>query len=120
MRQSNNHIPNTLVIDHKEGIHREYIEEPKGGKWNLEGGKVYLMAKVYKETGTELIAVEPDDVIHVLPEKLYRAIHWKREAKPLFSNQPSLLDKINTGLTIFLVIALLLFIFIIFSSLTGG
>ena len=118
--------PNTLVVDHRLGLGLEYIKEPPGHRWRYGKNLVYCVARLYedhKENGspptTKLIAVEPPAVIETLPEKLYRATHWKREAKPLFGVAPTWLDKFNMGLTVALILGLMFFIFLIFDSSVG-
>lgn len=106
-------IPNTLVIDLVEGFDVEYVKKPKGMQWSYGKQQVYLMLR---HNGT-MKPIELPKKIGVFPEKLYRALFWERETDILFTLRNTLLEKLNTLLTVGLIGILLFFIYLIFSSL---
>lgn len=108
---------NALVLDLKEGWGLEYIENPVGDIYWYKGKPVSLVYRSYSDDGTEnLVKVERPTKIDVLPEKLYRALHWM-ECKVLFTVKPSLLEKLQTWATIALLGLLMLFLIIILGSM---
>jgi len=108
---------NALVIDLLKGWGLEYIEaEPVGGFSYYKGQPVHLMVRTYKDGEAVLNPYVRPDKMECLPEKLYRALHWD-ECKLLFSVKSTLLEKLQVGATIALVVILLFFAFLILSSM---
>lgn len=104
---------NTLVLDPAEGFDLEHIENPQGHLWHYGKNLVYLMKRIDKI----LSPVDLPPKMGEPPEKLYRALHWKKEAVILFTLQNPLLEKLKTIGIYVLIAVLLFFIFLIFSSL---
>jgi len=110
------------VFDAVEGITDEW-GEPVGRPWLLKGKTVYLA----KHKGDELVPYDPLQEWREAkrmgkahsPEALYDAITWP-EIKGVYRLGSSLLEKLNTGLLVVLIGILCFFIFLIYSSATGG
>lgn len=109
---------NALVLDSKEGLGLEYVDEPLGRQWRFGRQSVYLMKRVNGTNGERtLVAVEPPPKMGVMPEMLFRALFWEREADILFTLRSTLLEKLKLIGMYILIAVMLLFIFMIFSSL---
>lgn len=110
----------TVLIMDEAGI-RLGKHKPVGTVWRFRGENVY----VARIDGDQLVEFNP--LAHTTngnrpkytPEDLFDAIHW-HEVKVIYHIAPSVLNKLNTGLIIALVGILLFFIFLLFSSITGG
>lgn len=95
--------------------------QPVGKPWGFRGKDVYV-AKIHGDT-----LVEFNPLAHTTngnrpkytPEDLFDAINW-RQVKVIYRIESSMLSKLNTGLMIALVGILCFFIFLLFSSITGG
>jgi len=114
-------IPNTMVLDLKKGFGLEYVQDPKGRLWRYGKSRVYLMKRSYGTNGDNgtLVPYELPLKMGEPPEKLYRALHWDKEAEILFTLRNLLLEKLKV-IGIYLLIGIeLLFLFLIFSSLLG-
>jgi len=110
--------PNTLVIDLIKGWGLEYIEKPEGGTFWYKNHPYYLMYRSYSTdpAGTLEGITRPND-IDTLPEKLYRALHWKECCKVLFMIKPSLLERLTAWAMIALVALLIVFMIILLGSM---
>lgn len=116
-----------LVIDAKKGIKIEK-KKPVGRPWLLDGKLVYV-AKHDDKNGGELVPYDPlqewrssdrmKKAKAQTPEGLFDAINWP-EVKSVYRQKPNLLEKLNPLLMIGLVGILCFFIFLIYSSATGG
>jgi hypothetical protein len=104
---------NTLVLDPVKGFARENVEKPEGRQWRYGRQLVYLMQRC---NGT-MTPVELPQKIGETPEKLYRALFWEKEAEILFTLRNTMLEKLKLIGMYVLIGILLLFIFLIFSSL---
>lgn len=110
---ADNQKPNTLVLDPEKGFALEYVQDPKGHLWRYGRNLVYLVRRV----GETLSPIDLPQKMGEPPEKLYRALHWKKEAAILFTLQNPLLEKLKTIGIYVLIAVLLFFIFLIFSSI---
>ena len=111
---------NTMILDPVEGRSLEDIDD-SGDKKNTLGRKfrygrdlVYLLKK---DGQGKLTPVELPPKMEETPEKLYRALFWEKEATILFSLQNTLLEKLKLVGMYVLIGVMLLFMFLIFSSL---
>ena len=112
---------NTMVLDPKEGFALEYVYVKESSKERETLGRMWRYGKnlvhlVVKNNGT-MTPVEPPPKMGETPEKLYRALMWEREAEILFMLRNTLLEKLKLIGMYALIGILLLFIFLIFSSL---
>jgi hypothetical protein len=105
---------NTLVLDPEEGFAFEHVDNPPGRQWHYGKSLVHLVKK--HKDGT-LEAVELPAKMGEPPEKLYRALFWDKEAEILFTLHSPLLEKLKLIGMYLLVGILLLFIFLVFTSL---
>lgn len=113
MRRENRRDPNTLVVDmQKGGWGLEYIEKPEGNIRKYGDRSVYFMAR--DKNGELKPRIRPDE-IDTPPEKLYRALNWP-EVQLLFKLDTSLMDKLQTGATVALVVVMIVFVFIVLSE----
>jgi len=104
---------NTLVLDPVKGFALEYVDKPEGRQWHYGRQLVYLMQRC---NGT-MTSVELPPKMGETPEKLYRALFWEKEAEILFTLRNTMLEKLKVLGMYALIGILLLFIFLIFSSL---
>lgn len=111
-KKTNQEQPNTLVLDPEEGFGLEHVDKPKGRQWQYGKNTVYLMKRV---NGT-LEPVELPLKMGEPPEKLYRALFWDREVAVLFTLISPLLEKFKVIGMYVLIGILLLFIFLVISS----
>ncbi|MBA7636889.1 hypothetical protein ES703_44517 [subsurface metagenome] len=101
--------------------------EPVGKPWMLNGNYVYC-AKPKGEGQKELIPFDPlakwraerksREMVNT-PEDLYDSIEWP-EVAAVYKLGGNLMQKINLGLMVMLVGILLFFVYVVFSSMTGG
>ena len=113
-----------LVFD--AGIYQErrlkLAEIPDGcNQWLYHDHWVYLLEV---QAGVSRPAtVEPMEKVkkpgYITPSKLHRAIQWI-EAIQLFKIEPGILEKLNFGLMIGLIVVLIVFLYLVYSSITGG
>lgn len=111
-----------LIFDAEKGLTVKW-REPVGKPWLLKGKAVYLA----KREGEELVPYDPLQEWRGAkrisqansPEALYDAITWP-EVKGVYRLGSSLLEKLNTGLLVVLIGILCFFIFLVYSSATGG
>ena len=104
-------------------VQRELVGKP----WLLNGNYVYC-AKPKDGNQKELIPFDPlakwraerekRQTVHT-PEDLYDAIEW-REVAAVYKLGGNLMQKLNLGLMVALVGILCFFVYVIFSSITGG
>ena len=97
---------------------KEIRSDPVGKTWNYKGQLVYLAKRNDKN---ELVPWNPlaEKLVADSPEDLYDAIDWKL-ARRVYRISSDFLKKLNTGLMVGLVLILCFFMFLIFSSITGG
>lgn len=94
---------------------------PDSRPWNADGKLIHSLEKVTNETNLETkyrpVAIEIfDEKLNITPDDLHDALKWT-ELQRMLRPKPSLLEKINAGLTIALLAILCLFTFLIFSNL---
>lgn len=108
------------VYDHGKWHEEQLYQVPEGSlPWRVGGREVHMLVKT-DDGAYEVAAVEelPED-IDITPDDLYDALVW-RPADRMFRSEPTLLQKINSGLMIGLFIIMCIFAFLIFSSITTG
>jgi hypothetical protein len=116
---------NTIVLDSKDGLALEHVDKPQGRLWRYGKSMVHLMrrhngVRAEGETNTAILeAISLPAKMGETPEKLFRALFWEKEAEILFTLRNTLLEKLNTIAMFVLIGILLLFTFLIFSSLLG-
>jgi uncharacterized membrane protein len=89
------------------------VEKPEGHQWRYGKQLVYLMQR---NNGT-MSSYELSPKMGETPEKLYRALFWEKEAEILFTLRNTFLEKLKVIGMYVLIGILLLFIYLIFSSL---
>jgi len=88
-------------------------QPPISSRWEYKGKWVWLLERIAGDLYTiPDFTKEPE----ISPEELFQAVSWK-EAELLFALKRTLLEKIKVGLMIGLVGLLLLFLFILMSSM---
>jgi len=109
---------NALVIDPEKGFGFEHIDQEKlrGTKWFCDGRWVSIMVR----HGDKLTELKVPQDMKEPPERLYRALHWEAIVKPLFSLESGLLEKIKIVLLFALLAVVAFFIYLLYSSVTGG
>jgi len=115
-----------LVFDDESGI-SVVRHEPVGRPWLLNGNYVYC-ARFEDQKREKLMPFDPlakwraerkkRQTVHT-PEDLYDAIEW-REVGAVYKLGGNLMQKLNLGLMVALVGILCFFVYVIFSSITGG
>lgn len=108
---------NIFVLDPEKGYGPEYIENPKGLRWEYHGQWLYL----YKRQDGVLTPYEPTANMEAPPEELYRVLRgWWPLVRAVFAQSNRWLDKVQTGLWIGILVVLLFFVYLIFSSMGGA
>jgi hypothetical protein len=105
---------NTLVIDPEKGYGLEHVDKPKGRLWRYGKLRVYLMLR--RNGDDTLEPLELPQGLTELPEKLYRGLFWDKETEILYSMRSPWLEKLNLLGTYILIIVLLFFMYLIYSS----
>lgn len=103
---------NSFVWDVKEGWGLEYVEVPVGPIRFFDGRGYYSCARL---ANGNLVPIERPKNLDTPPEKLYRAINWGNETRVLFSLKSSLLDKLQMGGIVVMVLIMLFFAFVLVS-----
>lgn len=119
--------PRRVLILDKEGV-EEKMDTPAGIPWAFRG-KPICVAEKDKNDSVKLVPCDPlqrwrDSSRYKKaqvksPESLYRALKWPEVTK-VFRISGSFLEKLNTMLLIGLIGILCFFIYLIYSSTTGG
>jgi len=112
---------NTYLIGDR-AITPIWIEEPLGNPWWYDGAPISIVS--YEESG-QIVTYDPSKNIpetklaKFRPEDLYDLIDWSL-LRPVYQYNKSNLEKISNGLMIALVVILLFFVYLLYSSQTGG
>jgi hypothetical protein len=116
---------NTLVLDPNEGFGLEHVDNPKGHRRNYKGKPVFVMERVYQDNSTSIsdaalkvfeIQKDPGES----PRKLYRGLTaWSKLTPIIFSLKNPLWETIKTVGLYVLDGALLLVIWLMYSSMVG-
>ncbi|AAW39870.1 hypothetical protein [Dehalococcoides mccartyi] len=114
-KNNNNLKPNTLVLDRENGFSLQHIENAAGRRWRFRGQTVFLYQSVNGVLSEYRVPAEMKEP----PERTYRYLDWTYLVKELFSRTNPWPERIKIGLQVAIVLALLFFIYLIYSSFTG-
>ena len=109
-------------------INQVWLDEPVGKPFWMDGTPISV-AQAGEEEGAYIPWEPPlvpasakggdDGLAEFLPEDLYDLLDWS-VLRPVYKFDNNLLDKLSSGLMIVMVVILLFFVYLIYSSQTGG